>query len=320
MPTPTAAIETSSAPADHLRALMRTRCLGLPGAFNGLCARLVRDTGFDAAYVSGAAVTASYGVPDIGLLGLAEFTSVIHQVWLGSKLPIIADADTGFGEAEMVRRVVHEYHRAGAAGLHIEDQVFPKRCGHLDGKALVPTDHFVEKIEAAADARDALSESRITSPESRGPFIVCARTDAFSVEGLDGAIERARAYVEAGADMIFPEGLSTLEGFETFAAAMRDMGGLGLAPQGGPFLLANMTEFGKTPITSLAEFERLGYHTVIWPVSTLRSAMGAARTLLNSLHEQGDVSAQLDTMLTRADLYNLLGYQPGLEWRFGSAD
>ncbi|MEM9083248.1 MAG: isocitrate lyase/phosphoenolpyruvate mutase family protein [Planctomycetota bacterium] len=301
-------------PADQLRERMRQGCVGLPGAFNGLVARMLRNHNFQGTYVSGAAVTASWGVPDIGILGLPEFTSVIQQVWMGSRLPIIADADTGFGEGEMVKRVVHEYHRAGAAGFHIEDQLFPKRCGHLDGKTLIPVNDFAEKVRAACEARDSLAGAQ---PGHRGPFLVCARTDAFSVEGMPAAIERAQAYVEAGADMIFPEGLSSPEAFAEFANAMRTMGDVGLAPQGGPFLLANMTEFGKTPITPLIDFERMGYHTVIWPVSTLRSAMGAANRLLGALDATGTVEPELNTMLDRQSLYELLNYTPGQEWSYG---
>ena len=303
----------SQPPADHLRDLMRERTVGLPGAFNGLVARVVRQRGFRATYVSGAAVTASFGVPDVGLLSLNEFTNVINQVALGSQLPVIADADTGFGESEMTARALVEYHRAGAAGFHIEDQVFPKRCGHLDGKALIPADHFAEKIRAAAAARASLG-SDDTPPASPGPFIICARTDAFSVEGIHAAVERARAYVEAGADMIFPEGLPSADDFARFAGAMQQMGQLGLAPQGGPFLLANMTEFGKTPLIPLADFEAMGYHAVIWPVSTLRVAARAARDLVDALSSEGHAGSQLDRMLTRAELYELLGYTPGSEW------
>ncbi len=302
-------------PGAVLRRLMNDRCVGLPGAFNGLVARIAADVGFKGLYVSGAAVTASYGVPDIGVLTLPEFAHVIRQVWLGSGLPIIADADTGFGEAEMVTRTVWEYEQAGAAGLHIEDQVFPKRCGHLEGKTLVSIDHFQEKVARAAAARDALGGSALQSrapgatPGStvRGPFIVCARTDAAGVSGLDDAITRAKAYLDAGADMLFPEGLRSEEDFAGFAEAVR-------AHDPGCYLLANMTEFGKTPLIPLPRFGELGYSCVIWPVSTLRSAMGEVRRMLEALKRDGDVSASIERMQTRAELYAALGYEPGVEW------
>ena len=298
--------DNTTTPASLLRQRMDKGVVGLPGAFNGLAARLAKDAGFQGLYVSGAAVTASYGVPDIGLLTLNEFTSVIRQVWLGSRLPIIADADTGFGEEEMVRRVVHEYALAGAAGFHIEDQVFPKRCGHLDGKALVPMKHFAEKVAAAASAARELP-----SPDGKPAFLVCARTDAAGVEGVDACIDRAKASIDAGAEMIFPEGLRTEEDFERVAKALREY-------SNSTYLLANMTEFGKTPIINLKRFGEMGYHTVIWPVSSLRSAMGEAKRFYRDLSGAGDVSGTLDRMLTRAELYEALGYTPGEPWSFGS--
>ncbi len=293
-------MSTSQHPGSTLRALMSDHCVGLPGAFNGLVARAVKDAGFEAAYVSGAAVTASYGVPDIGLLTLNEFTAVIRQVTQSSGLPVIADADTGFGEGEMITRTVVEYHRAGAAGLHIEDQVFPKRCGHLDGKSLIPADDFAAKVATARAASDACSG---------GAFIICARTDAAGVTGLDDAIARAKAYIDAGADMIFPEGLHSEADFARFAEAIH-------AHRNKTYLLANMTEFGKTPIIPLRRFEQLGYHCVIWPVSTLRSAMGEVQRLLANLKRDGTVAASQNAMLDRTNLYRLLGYTPGHEWKF----
>ncbi len=281
---------------------MNDRCVGLPGAFNGLVARAVAQAGFEGCYVSGAAVSASFGVPDVGLVTLTEFCAIIEQVARASGLPVIADADTGFGESEMLTRTVFEYSRAGAAGLHIEDQVFPKRCGHLDGKALVPTDHMVEKVAAAARARDAI-------PGAGGAFIVCARTDARAVEGMPQAIARAKAYIDAGADMIFPEGLTSEAEFGEFARTMRQH-------KPGVFMLANMTEFGKTPIIPLARFGELGYSCVIWPVTTLRAAMGEVQRILADLKRDGHVSAFLGRVQSRQDLYRLLGYEPGKEWRW----
>lgn len=290
--------QPATAAALRLRAAMNERCVALPGAFNGLVGRAVADAGFEGTYISGAAVSACAGLPDVGLVSLEHFCRVINEVFRASGLPLIADADTGFGEGEMATRTVWEYHHAGAAGLHIEDQVFPKRCGHLDGKALVPVEHMVEKITRAADARDACSD---------GAFIVCARTDAAGVDGLDAAITRAKAYLDAGADMIFPEGLKSEEDFAAVAEALRPKGAL---------LLANMTEFGKTPVMPLKRFESMGYHCVIHPVSTLRSAMGEAQRMLAALKRDGDVSASLDAMQPRAELYRLLSYTPGQEWVF----
>jgi len=288
--------------ARRLRTLMRERTVGLPGAFNGLVARAVARAGFDGAYVSGAAVTASAGVPDVGIRSLNEFCEIVRQVADSSGLPVIADADTGFGEGEMVRRTLVEYHRAGAAGFHIEDQVFPKRCGHLEGKRLIAIDHFQEKVACAARARDEVTG---------GAFIVCARTDARSVDGLDAAIERAKAYVEAGADMIFPEGLASEEEFGRVAEALR-----GFGSGEGPLLLANMTEFGKTPMLPIERFAALGYHCVIWPVTTLRIAARAVEEFLASLKQHGSAEPALPRMQTREELYDLLGYTPGVEWPF----
>ena len=222
------------------RVLLDAGGLALPGAFNGLVARAAAGVGFKGCYVSGAAVSASLGVPDVGIATLTDFTYTIEQVARASGLPVIADADTGFGESEMVRKTVHEYHRAGATGLHIEDQVFPKRCGHLDGKTLVPVDHFVEKIRAAREASQACSG---------GAFVVCARTDARGVDGMDAAIERAKAYVDAGADMIFPEGIATpRKSSAPFSRGARAATDRATSPRAaGPSCSANMTEFGKTP-------------------------------------------------------------------------
>lgn len=276
------------------------QCLMMPGAFNALCALAIRQAGFQASYVSGAATSVSAGVPDVGILTLDHFTNLIREIVDASGLPLIADADTGFGESEMVRRTVVEYARAGAAGLHLEDQVFPKRCGHLDGKKLVPLDHAVEKVAAAARAA-----------ADSGGFIICARTDARGVEGLDAAVRRAAAYLEAGADMIFPEGLASEQEFATFAAQLRAAAG-----SRRYHLLANMTEFGKTPIIPAQRFGQLGYSCVIFPVSLLRTAMGAVTRALEQLKRDGAVSGFLDQMQTRDQLYQLIGYTPGVEWRF----
>ncbi len=287
-------------PGVRLREAMGRGVVAAPGAFNGLCARAVARAGFEACYVSGAATSVCAGVPDVGLLTLEHFASVVREVADGSGLPVLADADTGFGEAEMVRRTVFEYERAGAAGLHLEDQVFPKRCGHLDGKALVPTDHMCEKVEWAAKASRA---------SSGGAFIVCARTDARGVDGFDAAVARAKAYVQAGAEMIFPEGLTGEDEFAAFAREVRPGGSK-------PFLLANMTEFGKTPMIPLARFGEMGYHLVIFPVTLLRVAMGAVTKALETLGREGSAESLLGGMQTRKDLYDLIGYEPGRAWEW----
>ncbi|MEM8756866.1 MAG: isocitrate lyase/phosphoenolpyruvate mutase family protein [Planctomycetota bacterium] len=288
-------------PGDRLRELSKSGPVSAPGAFNGLVAREVARVGFGACYLSGGALSASSGVPDIGVLTLDRFAERVREVATHSGLPVIADADTGFGEEEMVRRTVIEYNHAGAAACHIEDQVFPKRCGHVGGKTLIPVDHCVEKIRWAAKAAEDCSG---------GSFIVCARTDARAVDGLDAAIDRAVAYVDAGAGMIFPEGLHSEDEFAQFAEAMR-----GLSKP--PLMLANMTEFGKTPHIPLARFGELGYDVVIFPVSTLRIAMHAVSGFLSELHKTGTAAAWEDRMQTRDDLYDLLGYQPtGNGYRF----
>lgn len=272
----------------------------MPGAFNALCARAIQQAGFNAAYISGAATSVAAGVPDVGLLTLDHFARTIKESYDATGLPIIADADTGFGEAEMVRRTVLEYIKAGAAGLHLEDQKFPKRCGHLDGKELVPADHMIEKVQWAAKA----------AKETKTGFIICARTDARGVEGFDAAVKRAAAYVEAGADMIFPEGLTTEQEFADFAIKLRASS----AATRNVFLLANMTEFGKTPIIPLSKFHSMGYNCVIFPVSLLRVAMGAVSRALAQLKEQGSVEPFLKDMQTRQELYSLINYKPGIPW------
>ncbi|MBC7771717.1 MAG: isocitrate lyase/phosphoenolpyruvate mutase family protein [Pyrinomonadaceae bacterium] len=289
----------------RLRRLMDQSCVQIPGAFSALCALAIKQAGFDACYVSGAATSVSAGVPDVGILTLEHFCRVIREVSDAGGLPVLADADTGFGESEMVRRTVIEYARAGAAGLHIEDQVFPKRCGHLDGKKLIPIEHQCEKIAAAARAARELSGG------ASAEFIICARTDARGVEGIDAAISRAQAYVKAGADMIFPEGLQTEQEFAQVADQLRPRGN-------GPYLLANMTEFGKTPIIPHKQFAQMGYSCVIYPVSMLRVAMGAVTRALTMLKDDGSVQRSLPDMLTREELYKLIDYTPGEEWDYST--
>jgi methylisocitrate lyase len=282
-------------PGQRLRDLCRAGPVAVPGAYNGLVAREVARAGFKACYLSGGALSASSGVPDIGLLSLDRFAAAVREVAQHSGLPVIADADTGFGEEEMARRTVIEYHRAGAAACHIEDQVFPKRCGHVDGKSLIPIEHAAAKIRWAARASRDCAE---------GSFIVCARTDARAVEGFAAAVERGHAYVQAGAGMLFPEGLASEDEFARFAQEITR-----LCPT-PPLLLANMTEFGKTPHIPLRRFGEIGYSLVIYPVSTLRVAMHAVRRFLTDLHTNGTAEPWLDRMQTRAELYDLLGYAP----------
>lgn len=293
----------------RLRDAMKSACIPIPGAFNALCARAIARAGFPACYISGAATSVSAGVPDVGFLTLEHFCRAIREAADASGLPVLADADTGFGEAEMARRTVLDYARAGAAGLHLEDQEFPKRCGHLDGKRLIPTDHMVEKIEWAVKAARQSSDPAL---------IICARTDARGVEGFDAAIQRANAYANAGAAMIFPEGLASEGEFASFAAAMgRGPDARPAAPgTTPPLLLANMTEFGKTPMIPLERFAAMGYSCVIFPVSLLRIAMGAVTRALGELKAAGTLEARLGDMQTRQDLYNLIAYTPGQPWEW----
>ena len=279
---------------------MRSSCVAIPGAFNALAALAIAKHGFEACYISGAATSVSAGVPDVGLLTVGDFCRAVREIYQATGLPVLADADTGFGEAEMVRKTVIEYALAGAAGLHLEDQQFPKRCGHLDGKALVPPDHMAEKVQWAAKAARAIGD---------GGFVICARTDARGVEGMEAAVKRASLYVESGADMLFPEGLTTAAEFADFAKAIRTN-----FPSRRVYLLANMTEFGKTPIINIKDFEAMGYHCVIYPVSMLRVAMGAVSKALAQLKSEGSVANLLPAMQTRQELYGLIGYTPGTPW------
>jgi methylisocitrate lyase len=253
--------------------------------FNALSARIAEHAGFSAVYQSGAALSAGLAaLPDVGLITATEFAEQGRYLAQAVSIPVISDGDAGFGEALAVERTVVLYESAGLAGLHLEDQQTPKRCGHLSGKSLVGCAEMVAKLKAAAMARRDAS------------FVIIARTDARSVEGIDAAIERARAYVEAGADMIFPEALEDADEFGQFAQAIK-------AP-----LIANMTEFGKSPLLSAAELARLGYAAVLFPVTTLRIAMKAVEAGLQVLRRDGTQRSLLDRMQTRAELYDLLDY------------
>lgn len=289
-------------PGRRLRQSLARGTVLAPGAFNALVARAVARAGFEAFYISGGATANVAGYPDIGLITLTEMTRTIREIAdaatdEGGKLPVIVDADTGYGEVECVVRTVVEYERAGAAAMHIEDQVFPKRCGHLEGKSLIPAGDMAEKVAAAAQHR--LSKD----------FMIIARTDARSVTGMKDAIDRANLYRQAGADMIFPEGLESEAEFAEFA-------------RGSPgLLLANMTEFGKTPDITAKRFGELGYQLVIYPLSMMRLAMGHVTRGLQSLKQHGSVREILPQMQTRKELYELLKYVPGKQWNYpdGSA-
>jgi methylisocitrate lyase len=274
-----------TSPGARLRRAWAERPVMIPGVFNALTARMAERLGFEAVYLSGGALSAGWaGVPDIGLLTLNDFAEQAAVLARATALPLLCDADTGFGEAVNVARTVRLYEDAGAAGLHLEDQVLPKRCGHLSGKALVDTAAMSAKVRAAVASR-------------RDPdFVVVARTDARSVEGFDAAVARARAYLEAGADMIFPEALESAEEFARFAAAVP-------AP-----LLANMTEFGRSPLLDFARLGALGYRAVLYPLTAFRAAMRAAEDTLRLLRDAGSQRGALDRMQTRAELYDLIGY------------
>jgi methylisocitrate lyase len=272
-------------PGTALRQQFAQGTVVLPGVFNGISALSATKAGASALYISGAGVTNAFlGVPDIALAGLNEFAAQAAAITQVAPVPVIADADTGFGEAWNVVRTVLEMERAGLAGIHLEDQVSPKRCGHLDGKAVIPAEQMQEKIAAAVSAK-------------RDPnFVLIARTDARGVEGLDAAIGRANNYVNAGADAIFPEGLTSKEEFQIFRDQVK-------AP-----LLANMTEFGKTPLISVAEFEELRYEMVIFPMTAFRVMLKALDESYALLIEHGTQAGFLDRMRTRAELYATLDY------------
>lgn len=280
------ATEAPSAKRRSLRELLKSGdLLRFPGAFNPLSARLIEAKGFDGVYVSGAVLSADLGLPDIGLTTLTEVAQRAGQVARTTSLPAIVDADTGFGGVLNVARTVQELEDAGLAGLHIEDQVNPKRCGHLDGKQVVDEQTALERVRAAVDAR-------------RDPnFFVIARTDIRAVEGVRAAVTRARALVDAGADAIFPEAMASLEEFAAIRAAVD-------VP-----LVANMTEFGKSELFTVDQLRDVGMNVVIWPVSMLRLAMGAAGRGLDELNREGSLIALRDEMQHRADLYELIDYE-----------
>ncbi|GAA4284696.1 methylisocitrate lyase [Brevibacterium daeguense] len=255
-----------------------------PGAINPINAQIIEQTGFEGVYISGGAFSASLGLPDIGLTTLSEVADHGRAISRVTNLPTFIDADTGWGEAMNVARTVQEFEDAGIAGMHLEDQVNPKRCGHLDGKEVVPTSEMVKRISAAAKGR------------RDDNFVICARTDSRAGEGLDAAIERAKAYVDAGADMIFPEAMRDLGEFEAFATSVD-------VP-----ILANMTEFGKSELFTTEQLAGAGVRLVIYPVTTLRIAMGAIKRGLETIRSTGTQADLVDGMQTRADLYETIDY------------
>jgi methylisocitrate lyase len=274
-------------PGARLRAALEAeRPLQVVGVINAYCAMLAERAGFRALYLSGAGVAnASFGLPDLGLTSLNDVCEDIRRITQATSLPLLVDADTGWGGALMIARTIRELSKAGAAGCHLEDQVQAKRCGHRPGKELVSTEEMSDRIKAAVDAR------------ADGTFVLMARTDAHASEGLDAAIARSRAYAEAGADMIFAEALTTLEEYRAFTAA------LGTTP-----VLANITEFGRTPLFTVDELREAGVSLALYPLGAFRAMSRAAEAVYDAIRTQGTQASQLDRMQTRAELYDVLGY------------
>jgi methylisocitrate lyase len=274
-----------ASPGGELRAAVRSSAIQVPGAPNALVGRMIEDAGFQAMYLSGAALSAGVlALPDVGLLTLTELVEQVDHLTSRVAIPLVVDADTGFGDVANVERTIAELERAGAAAIQLEDQTLPKRCGHLSGKVLVDAETMCRKLRAAVAAR------------ADDQTVIIARTDARAVDGLDAAIARARDYLAAGAEWIFPEALTSREEFQAFAAAID-------AP-----LVANMTEFGKSPLLEFDELADLGYRVVLYPVTLLRVAMKAVQTALVILAEDGTQRDLLDLMQTRQELYDLLDY------------
>lgn len=277
---------TPSSPGKRFRAAVeRSSPLIIPGAINAYCALLAERAGFEAVYLSGAGVAnASFGLPDLGMTTLTDVVEDARRITGATSLPLLVDADTGWGNAFNIARTVRELERAGAAALHIEDQEQAKRCGHRPNKATVPVDEMCDRVKAAVDAR------------SDEDFVIMARTDACASEGLDAAIERSRAYVDAGADMIFAEALNRLDDYAAFASALE-------VP-----VLANLTEFGVTPAFTAAELGRIGIKIVLFPLSAFRAMSRAAERVYRAIAETGTTAGVLDQMQTRDELYAVLDY------------
>ncbi|QQG49498.1 MAG: methylisocitrate lyase [archaeon] len=278
-------------PAENLKRLLEgEKIVVAPGVFSPSVARLAEKAGFEAAYFSGAGFSGLLGLPDLGITTLSEVARATREITSKVKIPLLVDADTGFGEALNVGRTAFELKAAGAAGMQIEDQVLPKRCGHLDGKELVQADEMVKKVIAAKE-------------EAGKELLVVARTDARAVEGIDGAVERALLYEKAGADAIFPEALESEAEFSEFRRKVN-------AP-----LVANMTEFGKTPYMTAAQFQGLGYNMVLFPVTAFRAAMKAVEKVFEGLKAGGTQKPMLGWLMTREEFYELIDY-----YRYQEAD
>lgn len=283
MTTLLAASRSATSPALRLRDLIASgNIVRMPGAHNGQAALQAKAAGFEALYLSGAAMSASMGLPDLGIISVDDVCFFIRQIVRATDLPVLVDGDTGYGEVLNVMQTVRAFEEAGGAAIQLEDQILPKKCGHLNDKRLATPDDMARKVAAAAKARREL--------------LIVARTDAAASEGVEGAIKRAKMYVDAGADIIFSEALTTVEMFERFTAEIK-------AP-----LLANMTEFGRTPLMSGAELEAKGYKIVIWPVSSLRVANKAQEELYATLKRDDSAAAMIDRMQTREDLYRTISY------------
>ena len=268
----------------ELRRLISKGIVVTPGVFNGISALIAERHGFKALYLSGSGVAGGMGLPDLSLTSLSDVVEEVRRIKLVSGLPLIVDVDTGFGEVLNVERTVKEIERAGASAIHIEDQVLPKKCGHLEGKKLVEVEEMVEKIQAASKSK------------KNKDFIVIARTDARSVDGIDSAIERAKLYQRAGADGIFPEALESEEEFKEFAKKVKGI------------LLANMTEFGKSPLLSAKELEKLGYRIVIFPLTAFRGALKKIDEVYSDLSKKGTQREFISSMMSRKEYYDLINY------------
>ncbi len=268
----------------ELRRLISKGIVVTPGVFNGISALIAERHGFKALYLSGSGVAGGMGLPDLSLTSLSDVVEEVRRIKLVSGLPLLVDVDTGFGEVLNVERTVKEIERAGASAIHIEDQVLPKKCGHLEGKKLVEVEEMVEKIQAASKSK------------KNKDFIVIARTDARSVDGIDSAIERAKLYQRAGADGIFPEALESEEEFKEFAKKVKGI------------LLANMTEFGKSPLLSARELEKLGYRIVIFPLTAFRGALKKIDEVYSDLSKKGTQREFISNMMSRKEYYDLINY------------
>jgi methylisocitrate lyase len=279
------ASELPTEPAgERFRALIkRPGIVEIPGSHNAMAALQAKAAGFEALYLSGAAISASMGLPDLGVITVDEVSFFIRQVSRASGLPVLVDGDTGYGEALNVMHMVRVFEDNGAAAVHIEDQLLPKKCGHLNDKKLADARDMAAKIAAATRARRHL--------------YIIARTDSVASEGMDGAVARAKTYLQAGADAIFPEALTSEDMFREFARRLPNVP-----------LLANMTEFGRTPFFTTTEFEQMGYKMVIWPVSSLRVANKAQERLFAAIRRDGGTQNMLDEMQTRVELYDMIGY------------